>query len=454
MNEVKAKSGNISDVQEAVRAAKEGDAVIIPKGKWDWQSQLVINGGTFNDGSSRGKSVSLFGEEEVTVTNNYKVSNTWQDQPLIRIHTGPEELVRIKNIGFEEGPRLAGGGSIGHAFMHVSYKANWGQGNEARNTGKPMLLHNCSFDMKGNTSFGVRLFHRGGVIYDCSFKARGTGSEVGIVYQGEGSWGQPSTFGILDTTGIANTYVEDCSFTDFINGYSFDCSGGSRFVIRANKFNRSLIGSHGLESDPMGMRHAEVYHNSFERSGSYCWIHMRGGSWVVHNNSFDAGPGSAIIMTITALNRRAVAFAPACPTIYPIPRQIGQGWSGGEGSYEYVGYPQFGRGNITEPCCIWKNDSKTGQLIGFTDDPDTCGNRLFTRNFLREGRDYLLTAKSDYTPYTYPHPLREGKVVEPPVVVPPEPPVVVPPEPPSVGTYNKWLASLANWIEANPPHKD
>jgi hypothetical protein len=396
---ITAKSGELRDVQAAVKKARDGDTVVIPRGTWTWKAPLRIDGGTFADQSHRGKSVSLHGEGGVKILNDYVAGPGWQDQTLIYVMTGPAAPWEMKGIDFAEGPALAGHGSVGHCYIDISYAG--GSGQTVNKNGKVAIIGDCSFESRGNVSWMVHWPSPPGLIYNCKFSARGTGSEVGIEQNGGGGWTSPSTMGTADKDGLSNLYVEDCSFSGFGNGYACDLAGGSRMVIRHCTFNNSLVGSHGYESDPAGMRHAEVYDCKFEGK-SYTWLHIRGGTWAVFDNDFATGT-SAVTFTLIALQRRAVQLNPPCPTKYPIPRQIGQGWAK-EGGSAYPGYESLGNGYVLDPCYFWNNK---GFTVGYTDDQDTCGNRLQTKDFVKEGRDYYIDRpKPGYAPYPYPHPLR------------------------------------------------
>jgi hypothetical protein len=63
------------------------------------------------------------------------------------------------------------------------------------------------------------------------------------------------------------------------------------------------------------------------------------------------------------------------------------------------GLPQKWPNQVTEPCYSWNNSSNAGAPL----------NLSSTEPSIKEGRDFFnVTAKPDYTPYTYPHPLVKG----------------------------------------------
>lgn len=399
---ITAKSGELRDVQAAVNNAPDGGTVIIPNGTFTWDKSVFVTGGTYPDGSLKGKSVNIFGASKggVTIVNNHPAPTTYTEQAILAVAPSPNFTMEIKNLVFTIGPNVTGP-FMGN--MQLSYQLSGGWGQSALTPGKPPLIHDCTFTVNATIAKGLRIFNNGGVIWNCTFNSDGVSFTDGIAFQGFGTdtYPTPSTMGTLDTTGLANTYVEDSTFNNFGPGYALDLSGNARMVIRHCKFNNSLVGSHGYESDPAGMRHAEVYNCKFEGK-SYTWLHIRGGTWAVFDNDFATGT-SAVTFTLIALQRRAVQLNPPCPTKYPIPRQIGQGWAKKGGS-AYPGYESLGNGYVLDPCYFWNNK---GFTVGYTDDEDTCGNRLQTKDFVKEGRDYYTDRpKPGYAPYAYPHPLR------------------------------------------------
>ena len=61
-------------------------------------------------------------------------------------------------------------------------------------------------------------------------------------------------------TGLSNFYVED---THFAGAQAFDFDDNSRTVVRHCLFNNSNVASHGAETSPEGLRHFELYDNTF-----------------------------------------------------------------------------------------------------------------------------------------------------------------------------------------------
>jgi hypothetical protein len=68
---------------------------------------------------------------------------------------------------------------------------------------------------------------------------------------------------------------------------------------------------------------------------------------------------------------------------------------------------------IPDPIYIWNNTGTgaTADRVWSTDDSDfSCNTGFTTTDFFQLGRDILVdSAKPGWSPYTYPHPLRQGR---------------------------------------------
>ncbi len=119
---------------------------------------------------------------------------------------------------------------------------------------------------------------------------------------GENSWAAPSTMGASATNGRNNVYIEDNIFT---NIGVVDADDGSRVVLRRNTLTDAPIATHGADTSWIGLRHFEIYDNTFRFhasgtftlydidghvvSGQYplnlqAWSDFRGGTGVITGN--------------------------------------------------------------------------------------------------------------------------------------------------------------------------
>jgi hypothetical protein len=231
-----------------------------------------------------------------------------------------------------------------------------------------------------NTFGGLFVFGEGvarqqrGVIYNNSFiknytTNRGTNGYGVSLYANSQT---DTAFGTQDAV-----YIENNVFTG--NRHSIASNSGARYVARYNSFttdnevkNFGQLDAHGPGNPGNtggGTASWEVYNNSFLSTindGGTGWaMSMRGGDGIVFNNTFASGYVQAIGLTVET----------GCPGgTYPVPGQ-------------------------TRSLYIWGNNVNAVRPYDFQG-----GN---CDAYFIQGRDYFLAAKPGYTPYTYPHPLRQ-----------------------------------------------
>ena len=117
---------------------------------------------------------------------------------------------------------------------------------------------------------------------------------------------------------------------------------------------------------------------------------------------------TGVTLTVLSINRET---ATPCQTAYPAARQTGQGWSAASNlTYGHPVVTEDGSGDVTEGDYIWGNtgtETTDPNYVGLDQySPDECGDGQLVTNYLIEGRDYFVgTAKPNYSPYQYPHPL-------------------------------------------------
>jgi hypothetical protein len=148
------------------------------------------------------------------------------------------------------------------------------------------------------------------------------------------------------------------------------------------------------------------------------WFLGRGGSGVIFNNAMDDIPycKNGINLTVFSINR---ADSIPCQTAYPAARQTGQGWSASSNAtYGNPVISQDGTGDVYRRrlYLIWGNtgsETSDPNYVGLTQySPDDCGHGELVTEFLIQGRDYFVgTAKPNYSPYLYPHPLHTAFAV-------------------------------------------
>jgi hypothetical protein len=349
---------------------------------------------------------------KTTIINDF--SNNW-NVGLISLTESTATSIEVSGIRFVSG--TAGNGGV---HIEIGQSTN----------GKPVLIHDNWFTGTGTFGRSIETMTNRGVVYKNSFdnglcSSAALGCSV-TVTQAIGlpahslttSWTTPSTMGMNDVGGVNNFYIEDNYFAGFWQS-SMDCDDNSRSVIRHNVFDNTALGSHGADTSTFGVRHYEIYDNTFyfDDMGDNTynlnwWFFDRGGTGVIADNSMPNirsqayGDKSEIVLTVMNLQRNAGPNpcwgANIAGLQYPAPRQIGMGYVTGTGGSDSVTY----RGD-SEPLYIWNNVGTSA--IGLNDYGGTeCTNTDSTSSYLIAGRDYILSAKTGYAKYTYPHPLRQS----------------------------------------------
>ena len=370
-------------VQSAINSAIDGDTVIIPSGNCTWTAPVTITGkGIHLKGQSKGS---------VQITHSAGAAN------LLVVAADATHHVEVSNL------RFLPGAVVNPAFYM------WVDG-----VSRAVLVHDNYMQVQ---NFGVSCIHwgaRGGVVWGNEFVSLDpSGSQSGCIPikaedpSSDVSWTTASTMGVADANGDRNVYFEDNIFRKILQQV-LDPDGNARVVIRYNTFDNSGMASHGADTGPDGMRHAEVYNNSFAftTSGSgynfplplTWWIYVRGGTWVIADNvmadinSQQWGNKGEIVATVQNVRRRSGPYP--CWSTYPAPRQFGQGHNG--------------VALITEPAYIWNNTGGAVQTPVISDySPDDCGVNRQTSDFIRQNRDYFVgLPKPGYGKYIYPHPMR------------------------------------------------
>jgi len=325
-------------------------------------------------------------------------------------HNGAGVLVRLteSSVGNVRlsGIRLVTGSGSG-AYVQISPSLS----------GKPVFIHDCYFESVKSFDCIYTASNRG-IIWNCSFAAFPFSMAPLAIHAKNcptDSWTQPSTMGTADTTGTNNFYVEDCDFHAWLNATDWD--DNSRSVMRRNLFNNAGFGTHGADTSTYGVRHYEVYDNTFVFNGyddgntfNLNWFfYLRGGTGLIANNvipdirSTDYGDKLEINMTVMNLQRSGGPNG-CWSGGYPAPRQVGMGRVTGAAGNDSITY----KGD-SEPLYIWGN---TGTYRPGTTDygGSDCSNPPSSSMFIMSGRDYFNngTAKPFWSPFPYPHPLRPG----------------------------------------------
>jgi len=359
-----------TEVQNRINAAVAGDVILVPSGTCTWGA-MTIGKAVHVQGSGVGKT-------------NVDLSGTLS---IVKASNGS---VRVSGISFA---------SSGASPM-ISVTGAW--------SAAPPLIHNNAFTANGANI--MRYETNGGVIYANTFT--GSADTNGIQHKlptNEGqSWTTADSLGNRDTGGVKNLYVEGNTFNGLSN-VATDFDDGARVVFRYNTMINSGVNSHGLATSHVGVRHYEIYNNTFrypsESVNQNWWMWLRGGTGVIFGNTVDNivgqewGDKTELHFSVRAADDGAPT---GCCTTYPCKHQVGQNY---DGTRYY-----------TDPVTIWGNSGTLGW--GLSPWPSKCGNNY--QDFLKNGRDFVFASapKTGYTPYPYPHPLATGSTAPPSIAAP------------------------------------
>lgn len=385
-------------IQAAINFAANGDEIDLPEGSFIFNNDITIT-----------KFISIKGIGS-TRTILYRENNTpdavlesWGPIFTFDINKTYSSNIVISNICFKsKTPSLkdGDGGSLAADFGLKFINA------------VDFTVTNCRFENFGNAAISViheDLLSRG-LIYKNEFfhNAKGpTGLGLGygvVVYGGNTQWTSSPEFGTSNFI-----FIEDNSF-DY-HRHAVAAGGCARYVFRYNTVSNNLIAqavdAHEARqtdgSNYYSTRAVEIYNNTIVNSTfkdgtpiitgqsakllTETAILIRGGEALVFNNTINGyrfGVGVINFVVQGAQN-------------YPIFTQIGYKSGQAYGANHTGTDSNTGDGDLF----AWNNN--------FTKYLDVSGSDTFYNyqpEYFKDGRDYHLLSKPNYTPYIYPHPKR------------------------------------------------
>jgi hypothetical protein len=347
-NSVIAASCSYSAVQSAVSSAATNTRVDIPAGDCNWGvSSLSVPAGIYLKGAGSGTTILRRGGS--TIASNSMIR--FQCATTAPIALSDIELVGLGTIGTDDmGVRVENGcvqnfRIFNNKISKFTFAAIFINGEGTNNLPKGVIYNNEIFN---NYTLG-----------------RGTyGYGVSI-----GANGQQGTLAL--GTGDA-VFVENNVF--YGNRHSVTSNYGGRFVARYNTLTQTDVTKNWGQIDAHGYTGIigygtfswEIYNNNFVSNitagGSGWAMLLRGGNGVVANNVIP----SALSLGLTTENDCASG-------VYPVFSQTTSAYFSANSPNNIVKkYP-------TDAACA---------------------------SYLQLNRDYFYAARPSYTPYTYPHPLR------------------------------------------------
>lgn len=368
------------DVQAAIDSAAPGDTVQLPAAACAWSRVTLA------------KSITLTGMGQTRTVID--VSNGNPVFVITRQTNGP---IRIANLAFV----ARNNNNLPHP---IYVQGGWPQG-------QPVVFRDVTFTATAATLVDVKL--PGGVIFSrITFNGGWNDFLLTVKELTTNSWQSPDSIGNRDLTGLQNLYIEDSVFNGGSNGI-VDCDDNCRIVVRKNQFiNSGGFNSHGKDTSTHGMRHFEIYDNSFTNPDTTCpdgitslsninqFIWIRGGTGVIYNNSLvnlrSQCWGDKPEIRLSIRGAEDVRPQGSCTSVkYPVPHQLGQNHDGT--SY------------FLDPIRLWNNSQDIAIYAGWQWG-NPCGFSF--ADFFQWGRDGINgTPRPGYTPYQYPHPLAAGTAI-------------------------------------------
>ena len=319
------KSGNVHrtdgsyyQVTSAIRAAAPGDSVLIPAGTYTWGASgdtLQVKDGVILTGES----------SSTTIINMSPASPTGYGNSLIVLGAGSTIRAMTFNGPDAANCPLIRTGANDWRISEIVYKQFPGRGSYFVN-------------IQGSTR---------GLIDKCVITGGAGNSELVFARGPENAWDTANTLG-----GADNIFIEDSEWGG--QGYVCDANANTRMVIRNNLITGGIkVDGHGVwsnSSPQRGVRHMEVYNNTWTASGNFTAMELRGGGGRVFNNVSTAAAGAGspwlIVTEYGVFNNNGAFTDYQTPANYPIRDQIGRG------RYALAGDPSSA---TSEPMYFWGN---------------------------------------------------------------------------------------------------
>jgi hypothetical protein len=269
---INARSMSRRDVESAVAHASEGDTVVVPAGKEDWNRTLNVTKAITLQFAGNGQSVIL----DDIIPQNPKGGPRWS-QGVISFSTKPHKLYRLTGLEIDRGRERTNrfssgaiqitGSTTGFRIDHCGFNQVLNHGVDAWDSACGVVDH-CEFNMEGG-SYGVVVNHQ---------------LWAGQTF-GDGSWDTPAGWGTSNAV-----FIEDCVFSNATRRAwaAVDTYSGARWVFRHNNVFNANLSAHGTESTGLnrGTRSCEIYLNQFQDDKH--WpnvIKLRSASAVIWSNT-------------------------------------------------------------------------------------------------------------------------------------------------------------------------
>jgi len=373
----------VTEVQECVDAASNGDTIQIPNGTATWTTginstkQIIIRAQNYTATPAGNTGASSFTHRTGATSRNVTITADLTQDSVFDLQTGDDYHVGVGGIAFDANNKNSNG------IVRVT-----GSGS------KPALIfdlyvYNLECQHGSSTDDDRRYFEVRGTsaVFWNLVVAGSCTTSVGdglMIVEQQALWESNGTMGMDDTSGTTNVYVEDSTFED--TALIPDIDNGGRIVVRYCTLDGVWGETHGFTSIKTG-RHWEYYDIHFlattsQRNLSNRYFWCRGGTGVFTDNrvdeEIDTGSYGGTPVQINIGDTTS-------PGSYPMNMQPGYGWEDGS--------------HVSDPIYIWNQYGDLGYDYGFSNGWDS---------IVVVGRDIIVNdgAKPEYSKYTYPHPLR------------------------------------------------
>ncbi|HVU33785.1 MAG TPA: hypothetical protein VHE61_10145 [Opitutaceae bacterium] len=286
-------TGLQADVSAAIAAATDGCVIRIPTGTFTWgasRSAIAVNKAVVLEGAGPGNTI----------------INLDPTGP-----TGTTATIQITAAATIKGFTLNGAASV--VAFSTSTTSGW-------------RITDITYNAGTDTAYFCFVDQGYGLIDSCNITGGGGTDELIFVRGPLNSWQTPNSLG-----GANNTFIEDCTFNG--PGYVCDANANARVVVRFCTITGQMkIDGHGFASNsPRGIREIEVYNNhwTYNASGAFWEIELRGGTGMVFNNVSDMTSAGLAWYSLTDYGYQAIwpnfGSQYQTPLNYPLTDQIGVG---------------------------------------------------------------------------------------------------------------------------------
>ena len=479
--------GSSGDVASKIASAKAGDTVTLPAGDFTWNSPVVVTKGIILTGAPSEPAAQSCGDLSTHIIrgSGFPGGNM---NPLITVQPASDVPVTVSSLWLDNKAQKA-----------VSWDNKVSiliKGPDTGTIPRQIRITNCFFDSGTQTLWWIGGAY--GVTDHCKFlncwvavMLYGGNNDLG-----DAAWARND----YQAGNLNSVFTEDCTFIWSLTGSSGNPGSpwvtyhwaGGRSVIRhclidgtgANNGITGPVDCHGNQTywkaganNQRGTIRFEFYNNDVKLGGSiYQVMDLRGGSHLIHDNTFTtkdkAKPNLGDFRDEESDPHNTPGVPLRSPVKWPCEDQITSSFIWGNTlngeAYNKVGAGKFGNPSTTVGDPFYIKEGRDYWLSapgsGTTTDYPAPG----PQSSPQYPSPYASLQTTSYTPAAYPHPLTGGNMPAPtptatpaPTATPTPRPTVTPkptatpdPTPTPALTWEDWIKKQNEWIRENPPTPD